>query len=235
MQKIDKYFVVDFDRCIGNIDASFKILSDVAHGLSIVDKQLFMSMRSEAESEGKPFSALEYLKENYPSVDSNKIKNMYLKQAQVQPNNLLEPGAKEFLDYFYSTNQNFCIMSFGDKRWQSTKIIGAGITNVTVKIVPNRIKSNYIRKWLDSKSGKFVIPKEYFLDNKAKEASEVVLIDDKVMAFNDLPKGARGYIILGSSSLQTKQQIHGLSSKVKQTMRINEIINEEFSKKELSK
>ena len=64
MQKIDKYFVVDFDRCIGNIDASFKILSEVAHELSIIDKQLFISMRKEAELEGKPFSALKHLKEN---------------------------------------------------------------------------------------------------------------------------------------------------------------------------
>lgn len=231
MQKIDKYFVVDFDRCIGNIDASFKILSEVAHELSIVDKQLFMSMRKEAELEGKPFSALKHLKETYPSVDLNKIKNMYLKQSLVKSNNLLEPGAKELIDYFYSTNQDFCIMSFGDKRWQSTKIIGAGITNVPIKIVSNRQKSNYIRKWQDLKSGKFIIPKEYFLDNKAKEVNEVILIDDKVTAFHNLPKGTRGYLVLGSSTKVTKNLLYKLNSQVKQIMRINEIIDEEFSKK----
>ncbi len=228
MQNIGTYFVVDFDRCIGNIDASFNLLNEVAHELMIVNKELFISMRKQAESEGKPFSAIEQLKKKYPSTNLDIIEKMYLKKASLLSSELLEPGARDFLDYLHFNKINFCIMSFGDERWQKVKIKGAGITKTPVIIVKRIDKSSHIREWLNPKSGKFLIPKKYFLDNKSKVASEIVLIDDKVKAFENLPLNVRGYIVLGSSSTQTKLQIDGLPSSIKKVDLINEIIDQEF-------
>lgn len=228
IQKIDKFFVIDFDRCIGNIDESFNILMEVAHELSIVDRLIFKSMREKTESSGGSFSALEYIKDYYPSVDLDVIEKMYLERALEEPSILLKPGAIDFIFFLHSTNSKFCIMSFGDKRWQTIKIIGAGINNVPVIIVPKCQKSNYIRKWLEPKSGKFIIPKECFLDNEPKETSQVVLIDDKVKAFENLPSGVRGYLVLGSSIADTKLQLMKIPPSVKQIMHIDEIIGQEF-------
>ena len=227
MQKIDKFFVLDFDRCIGNIDGSFDILMDVVHELSILDRQIFKSIRDKTELLGNTFSALEYLDNHYPLIDLDTIENLYIARAQNKPSSLLEPGAKEFLDFLHTTDRKFCIMSFGDERWQTTKITGAGIKNAPIIIVPNIQKSDYIRKWLNPISAKFIIPKEYFTDNKPKEVSEIVLVDDKVTAFWDLPPGVKGYLVLGSSTTITKQQLSKIPPSVEQIIRIDEIIGHE--------
>jgi len=228
IQRIDKFFVVDFDRCIGNIDASFNILKEVAHELSIVDRQLFVSMRKESESDGKTFSPLEHLKKNYSSVDLDTIEKMYLNQASIQKNSLFEPGANEFLNYLNYSNQNFCIMSFGDKRWQMIKIKGLGINDIPLEIVRKANKCNYIQKWFDNKNRFYLIPKKYFLDDKPRITKEIILIDDKAVAFDELPSNVRGYLVLGSSRDRYNQKIHSLPISVKIVNRINEIIALEF-------
>ena len=47
--KFDTFYVVDFDRCLGNIDSSFEIIKEVAHDLGIIDRNLFKSMRQQTE------------------------------------------------------------------------------------------------------------------------------------------------------------------------------------------
>ena len=185
---IETFFVVDFDRCLGNIEGSFDILKEVIHDLGVIDRQIFKLMRDEVESNGLTFSALEQITKRFPSVNVDDIEKLYLERTNLEPDNLLEPGAMEFINYLRNTNQDFCIMSFGDKRWQTIKIQSSGIGVVPMIIVENIKKSDYIRKWQDPKSGKFLIPKQFFADNKSRMSNEVVLIDDKISAFEKLPK-----------------------------------------------
>lgn len=227
IKEIETFFVVDFDRCLGNIEGSFDILKEVAHDLGIVDRQIFKSMREEVESDGLTFSALEQITSHYPSVNLDDIEKLYSKRASLEPDNLLEPGAMDFINFLRKTGRNFCIMSFGDKRWQNIKIHGSGIGSVPMTIVKSTKKSEYIRKWLDSNSCKFKIPKRFFADNVAKMSGEVILIDDKISAFNNLPKEARGYYVSGSSSKYKTKQLEALPSSVKQVLHIDEIITYE--------
>jgi hypothetical protein len=118
-------------------------------------------------------------------------------------------------------------MSFGDKRWQTIKIHSSGIGSVPMTIVKSTNKSEYIRKWLNTSSGKFKIPKRFFADNVAKTSSEVVLIDDKISAFKNLTKEARGYYVSGSSSKYRTKQSDALPVGVKQVLHIDEIITYE--------
>ncbi len=222
---IDTFFVVDFDRCLGNIEGSFDILKEVVHDLGIVNRQIFESMRIDAESNGLTFSALEQITNHYPSVNMNDIEKLYLKRAILEPDNLLEPGAKDFINFLRNTNRNFCIMSFGDKRWQTIKIQSSGIGNIPTAIVRSTNKSEYIRKWLNLNNGKFNIPKKFFAESVAKVSNEVVLIDDKISAFKNLPKEARGYYVSGSSSKNKVKQSESLPKGVIQVLRIDEIIN----------
>jgi hypothetical protein len=224
---IKTFFVVDFDRCLGNIEGSFDILKEVVHDLDIVDRQIFKSMREEVESNGLTFSALEQITKHNPSVNLDDIEKLYLKRASLEPDDLLEPGAMDFINFLRKTSRNFCIMSFGDMRWQTIKIQSSGIGNVYMTIVQNTEKSHYIRKWLNRKSEKFQIPKDYFDDNVAKTSNEVVLVDDKISAFKKLPKGARGYYVSGSSSKYKSKQIDKLPASVQQVSRIDEIITYE--------
>lgn len=226
-RKTDTFFVVDFDRCIDNVEGSFDILKEVVHDLSIIDRQIFKSMREEIESSGLTFSALEHIKKYSPSVNLDDIEKLYSERTKLEPDNLLEPGAVDFINFLKSTNCNFCIMSFGDKRWQTIKISNSGIGKVPLVIVPNSQKSDYIRKWLVPKTNKFKIPKNFFKDNNSKEVSEVVLIEDKIAAFNNLPLGTRRYYVSGSSSKHIEQLLDKLPISVKKIQHIDEIITYE--------
>ncbi|MCX6728760.1 MAG: hypothetical protein NTV39_03260 [Candidatus Saccharibacteria bacterium] len=226
-KQIDTFFVVDFDRCLGNIEGSFDILKEVVHDLGIVDRQIFKSMREEVESNGLTFSALEQITNHYPSVNLDDIEKLYYERARLEPDNLLEPGAINFINFLRKTNRNFCIMSFGDKRWQTIKISSSGIGNVPTAIVRSTKKSEYIQEWLSPISGKFQIPKKFFADNVAKTSNEVVLIDDKISAFKNLPKEARGYYVSVSSSGYGPKQPDPLPMGVKQVVHIDEIITYE--------
>jgi hypothetical protein len=232
VQHIDTFFIVDFDRCLGNIEGSFNILQDVVHELGIVDKRMFRSMRDRIESNGETFSAFEYIKNYYPYVKLDEIEKLYLERAKSEADNLLEPGSLDFINFLKATKRNFCIMSFGEKRWQNVKINGSGIGTVPIEVVPKHQKSDYIRKWQDPKNGKFKIPKKFFFDNKSKIADEVVLIDDKISAFINLPPNARGYFVFGSSSKYVNQTIKNLPSSVRKVHRVNGIISYELNGKQ---
>lgn len=212
---IGTFYVVDFDRCIGNIDASFDILKEVVHDLGIIDRQIFKSMRDEVESNGITFSALEQIVARYPSVNLDEIEKLYYQRAKLKPGSLLEPGAIDFINFLTDTKQYFCIMTFGDKRWQTIKITGSGIDDVPLVIVKNPRKSEYIQKWLNPKTGQFQLPGRLFKDGIAKISTEVVLIDDKISAFTNLPIGLRGYYISGSSSKYIDKQLDKLPASVR--------------------
>ncbi len=226
MNVIDTFYVIDFDRCIGNINESFRLLREIIHDLSIVDEQTFSEIRIEVESRGNTFSAIEYIKNNYKSVDLDLIEKMYLKRALVNSSKLLESGAKIFLDTLSSRECYFCIMSFGDKKWQLMKIRGAGIKNTPAVIVSKSEKGEYINEWFDPSSGIFRIPKDFFLDKRSRQAKEIVLVDDKLSAFINLLPKVRGYLVTGASNKVVKNK--KISQSIKRVVQIDEIISYEF-------
>jgi FMN phosphatase YigB (HAD superfamily) len=224
IKKIDTFYVVDYDRCIGNIEGSFDILKEIVHELGIVDGHIFQLMREQTESNGGTFSPFEYIKNHHPSVDLDDVEKLYAKKAKLESYNLLEPGAIGFITFLKNTGREFCIMSFGDKRWQTTKVRNSGIGDVPTVIVPKSQKGKYIRKWLSPNTGMFQIPGEYFFDMLSKEVREVVLVDDKITAFASLPKGARGYYVSGSSSKHANANTTRLPASVKKVSHVDEII-----------
>jgi hypothetical protein len=225
-ETIDTFFVLDFDRCLGDYDANISLLKEVIDEFSIIDMHKFQSAHDEVKAQGTSFQVLDYLEKNDPNADLDIIQNEYIKRAQRASGSLLEPGALEFMDFLRASNHHFCILSFGDNQWQTTKIIASGFGDVAKLIIPNEYKGRHIAQWYDEVNGHFIIPKECFLDEIAKKAREVVLIDDKVKAFNDLPTGARGYLLQDISRIYGSAQ-GKVPSSVRRVTRLDEIIDKE--------
>lgn len=221
---VDTFFVVDFDRCIGNVVVCYDLLKNLSHELYGIDEQKIQAAYDISLEKGVSFSALNYIKDQNSIVDLSQIEKKYLERAAASPNGLLEVGAFDFLNYLQSTDLPFCIMSFGNKRWQMLKINASGIGDKPVVIVKKSQKSHYINKWLDEKSGYFLVPKECTPDGISIKAREVVLVDDKATAFRDLPLIARGYLVSGSAYDQTVISANSIPSSVKQVKRVDEII-----------
>jgi len=224
MQKIDTFYVVDFDRCIGDIEASFNIVKEAAHELSIVDRDILLDMRKKTEARGETFITFDHIKNHNSSADFKAIEELYLKKAKNNSDNLLEPGARRFLDYLKKTKRHFCIMSYGDKRWQMVKIKGARIGNVPIVIVQSSNKCDYIKQWFNQFNKTYTIPGEFFSDNQAHVAEKIVLVDDKITAFKNIPEGTSGYLVIGSSSAHTLSHLNEVPKSVKTVTRIDKII-----------
>ena len=226
IEHIDKFYAVDFDRCLGNFEANIALMNEVTEELSIINGEMLQSAHDEIKASGMPFRILKYLKENDPSLDLDVLRNTYIERAQSYPGSLIEPGAGELLDFLKLGNHHFCIMTFGDEDWQTTKIVAAGLGEITKLVVPHERKSDKIVEWLDEKSGHFVIPGECFPDKKTRTAQEVILIDDKSNAFVGLPIGARGYLVHNEKSIYASTH-ENIPSTVRRVNCLEEIIRYE--------
>jgi hypothetical protein len=194
----------------------------------IIDKKILQLAYEESATSGKSFSALEHIYSHNPTVDFDAVENEYIDKARKLTDHLVEPGAKDFIDFLKSTNRDFCIMSYGEKRWQNLKIMASGFGNNQRLVVPSSQKSLYISQWADSNGGPFIIPKEFFSDTKPRMAREVVLIDDKLAAFDGLPINSRGYLVQQATSKDTSINLnYKLSLSVKCVSSLDEIIHKE--------
>lgn len=224
---IDKFFVVDFDRCLGSVDKSFNLMIDIVKDLDIIDSRELSEARRKSEAKRKAFSVFGYIKEVKTNVDFDLIENEYIKRSKNNPIKLQEPGAARFIDCLKAQGEYFCIMSYGDPHWQSVKIAAAGFDGVPVVLIDIEQKSKVIAKWYNEKTSKFVIPSKYFIDKISRETDEVILIDDKQSAFDDLTDGIRGYWVenLDSPNAIWSGETHRSVQKIS---KIDEIIDLEF-------
>lgn len=182
----------------------------------------------EAEITGVSFSVLEYTKSNYPNIDLGVIKKAYSERAKSVKDSLLESGAIKFINFLRSTDRNFCIMSYGEKTWQNLKILSTGIVDIPILIVSSHKKGSLIANWLDASSRRYFIPKKCFLDNKSRVANEIILIDDKIRAFDNLPDSARGYLV--TRSINRSQFIRKVPTRVEVVDSVDEIISLEVQR-----
>lgn len=196
---IDKFFVVDFDRCLGSVDSSFNLMIDIVTDLRIVDSKELLEARHEAESKRISFSVFSYIKNVKTNVDFGVIEAEYIKRAKKNPMSLQEPGAGKFINYLINHGEYFCIMSYGDPHWQAVKISAAGFSDIPLSLVDTKYKTNHILKWYDDNSEVFTVPADNFVDKTTRSTREIILIDDKQSAFKDLPKGVRGYWVQNHS------------------------------------
>jgi hypothetical protein len=226
IKTIDTFYALDFDRCLGNYEANVSLIKEVIDELSTINGQTFQSAHDETKATGISFRVLDYLKDNDPDTNIDNIQNVYTERAHAAPGSLLESGADDFINFLRAANHSFCIMSFGDKNWQTTKITAAGFGEIAKLIVSNEYKGQQIAEWFDEQSGHFIIPKECFVDRVTRRAREVVLVDDKVKAFDGLHSNARGYLLQDISRIYASQQ-GKIPSSVRRVTRLDEIIEHE--------
>jgi len=229
-ESIETFYVIDYDRCLGNFDATMSLINDITEDMSTLSGENLKRANDEVKASGRSFMILKYLKDNDPDLDLDAVQKEFIRRARTLPKSLLEPGALELIDYLRSQDYQHCIMTFGDEQWQTTKIVAAGLSDTTTLVVGHERKSHIISQWQDRATGKFNIPGECFTSKTPKLANEVVLIDDKLNAFVGLSEDALGYLVSRDKSTPTNPMIK-FSRNVVQIASLNEIINLEKLRK----
>ena len=199
---------------------------DIIKGFSAIDAVKIQLAYKDTENAIVSFSVLDFIKKNCPDVNLDFVKKAYSERAKLIKDSLLESGAIRFIDFLNLTNRHFCIMSYGEKNWQNLKISSTEIGDSPRLIVSSHKKDSIIANWFDHSSRQFIVPKDCFSDNKPKLVQEIILVDDKVSAFYDLPAGARGYLVI--SSANRAQSIEKVPLHVECVNRVDEIIDLEI-------
>ena len=197
---IDRLYVIDFDRCLGNTEEFFSTLLDCLSDSTNLSPDKITNAKLDSEAKGDSFSVIDYIVSNDPMADIDKISRKFTDISR-NNDNIFEKGSKEFIGYLSSNHQIAIIMSFGEKRWQEMKIKACSF-HLPFMIVDTKDKGGIITKWL--KDGYYTCPDKRLDGVRAKS---IILIDDNYENFINLPNDCLGYWIKQTNSLKNKPNI----------------------------
>jgi hypothetical protein len=189
--RVDTLYVIDLDRCLLDTRKAQYLLESVA------DMPGPMRVaRERTEAEGGSFNTLGYLREFTDPTRFNEITRQFLERAKDK--NLFEPGAVALLDAIEKRGLTYMIMTYGGLEWQTMKLDAVGLGDQPYKIIDVKGKGRVLAECYDVDRGVYVMT---HIENLSEgiEAQSVVLIDDKVRSFEDLPEKEKGIHVLPES------------------------------------
>jgi hypothetical protein len=189
------FYAIDFDRTLGNVERHVARLNHFLEDRGLLAPGELTTQVNEARAAGESFDVLGYVQATHPDMTLRFLQSDYLAYVAGHHNELLMPGAVEVIHWLQTTKRAFGIVSYGNKDWQEFKIKAAGLDTFLCLIVPTREKATLIATWKHDDT--FVIPMK-LEGNQSYET--VVLIDDHITAFNELPRGMRGYWVTDAST-----------------------------------
>lgn len=220
-ENVENFYVIDFDRCLGNVDASFSLLQSIIGEMGLVSSDEFAKVRADTEARGESFTVFGYLKAYTTDQVTQQVVDEFIRRGKdAASDSLLEAGAQEFINWLDKNHKYYGIMSYGDRIWQPTKIAASGLGKVACMIVDNPQKASVITTWRNKANGQYELPQAF----GGYTTSEIILIDDKATAFDMLPEGTRGYwVVKDGHTLPFQQGI--VPSVITRVEQINQIIN----------
>jgi hypothetical protein len=187
-QVIDIFYAIDFDRCLSDTPKLDEVFYQLAREYSKLDVEELIKARRAIEDQGESFDQVGALSERLTASEMSDFFGEFIKRASNQE--VLSAGARQLMEALKRNNKPFSIVSYGDMRWQSIKIEASGLWSVPTLITDHKRKAEVVASWQQADKS-FLIPKD--LNPDKMSAKQIVLLDDKAIAFSGLPAEARGY------------------------------------------
>jgi hypothetical protein len=187
---IDTFYVIDFDRCLSDTDRLDELFYELVGRYSEVDVANLKHLRNTAESKGGSFDQITELQKSLSPERLNEFFELFITTGMER--DLMAYGARDFLIALDEKHSPYGIVSYGHPDWQSVKMKATGLAAVQNMIINHSHKGEVVATWQQS-DGRFLIPASLTTTNVPIEVKTVVLLDDKAVAFDKLPKEARGY------------------------------------------
>ena len=184
------FFAIDFDRCLTKGEAFALLIMEILDGMGVISYVELNEAKEFVESQGGSFMMLTYLRDRgyLDSETEEKLAHVFCERAARDRYKYIADDADEFFAYLQSEHIPHAIISYGENSWQELKIKAAGFESIPHQIVSHPRKSDELRSWLND-DGRYALPR-IFGD---RTVEEIVLIDDKAVAFEALPPRVRGY------------------------------------------
>lgn len=199
----DRLWVLDFDRCLGDIDALYGRLQELIESRGILPPGKLGQLRQQIETSGGSFDALGETKALLSQELYEELLHTYV--HDLTNDEYLLSGAREFLSWLHVKKRPFMIMTYGQEEWQLAKLRRAGLSDLAHMVTPVSAKGGLITGW--RQDGYFAIPRDKIANSNLlpERVEEIVLVDDKAKAFADVPTGLRGYWIQSGALLPSQQ------------------------------
>jgi hypothetical protein len=190
---VERFWALDFDRCLARPSVLYDVFIDILDKRGIVEHDRLLDARRRDELSGGSFDVVSYLfRERLMSEDMfADVAAAFCVQVSQRTGEVLEEGAADFLRHLVATDQQFGIVSYGNPRWQDLKIAASGFDGMPRLIVNSKHKGRMIADWYQPDERAFLLPIE--LTTGGVLARDVILVDDKAAAFDGLPAQASGY------------------------------------------
>jgi hypothetical protein len=202
------FFILDFDRCIGNTDKFHVVLENVIGQETMVSKEQLAAAKKDAESRGETFDTIRYVKNALEDMGGTtswlSIEREFIRQAQML--NMLQPYARQLFTILESEKLPFGILTYGNEAWQLAKLEAANLLHIPHLVTNIEGKGAILAGW--KKASGFIIPPALTKEFIPLETATVVFLDDKAVSFEGIPNGVRGVRIApddGSALLLIQQ------------------------------
>lgn len=227
MRVASRFYVLDYDRCLGNTERLYELLLDSV--LTVAGDFDIAAMDAErrlAEASGGSFDGLAYIKQRLNGGERYQaVLRIFIARGQSQaPEALLEKGARDFIDYLIP-RYPFGILTFGSPTWQSAKLEACSLHTAPHSIMNHKHKVEHMKDWRDDQTGFFSLPEEFSVPTGYSHARELILVDDKAAAFTGIEAGMHGYWLLHRELLLS--QVGEVGARVMKVTSFNDIIYHE--------
>lgn len=205
----DTFYVLDFDRCIGNTDGIQAVLEEVLQRETGISPDTFHSARTRIENEGKTFDTIRHvhmlLKETDSDIAWEFIRAKLIERAKEV--DLLLPHARELLQILDDHQLHYGIITYGvEEAWQLTKLEITGLLQVPHLVTHIEEKGKLLTGW-KRPSGEFIVPPALSKEFHPLEVPRLVFLDDKAKSFWGIPEGVEGVHVVapGGNKLPAQQ------------------------------
>ncbi len=191
---------LDLDRTLGSVKAAMARFYAAARFCGIPVEQIDEERR-EVESKGGTFEPLHSIEDKLTPELRHKF-NYRFTTLKNPP--ILYDDAITFLNNLERNAMPFHLITYGvNPEWQRLKVEASGFRG-GVTILDDSNKGREIAGW--SSGGKYELALEGGAEKTVYRADTVCLIDDKAVAFNDLPQDCSGFLLQRGDELLASQQ-----------------------------
>lgn len=190
MSRTSTFFAIDFDRCLTTGETLALLMMEVLDELGVISYVDLNEAKELVESNGGSFAMLTYLRDKglLDIETEEKVAQAFCERAQHDRLRYVAEDADGIFAYLLEKQIPHAIISYGENSWQELKIQAAGFADMPHQIVSHPRKSDELRSWLNDE-GHYELPPIF----GGQTVDEIVLIDDKAVAFQSLPPHVRGY------------------------------------------
>lgn len=173
-------WLLDLDRTLSDVEIVMDAVEHVCKSMGL-DYGKISEQKITAESHGHSFSAVTSIRSLWP----DRVEEFFDKFKNIDHIDSIYPDAREFMAQLKKRNLLFLVITYGDPVWQEAKLHLLGLWAEPFIICDMPEKSVLLRQYLNN--GQYELP----TSSGVIKAREVTLVDDKLRAFINMPKGAR--------------------------------------------